>query len=152
MSDQQQYHFVFTLYAANANVDTSTLVLKGIDTKIAYMTARPGRDRAFITAQRFINTWLAHSTAFEQDLPEVGIIYSAMKLNSTKETEAIPIILHKPKKIRDNEWQFQLKNKAHMLKGEYQDVILFIDWLPALQCPEPIKLLVPSLFNGRDCQ
>ncbi len=67
-----------------------------------------------------------------------------MKENTEGKADAIPIHIENPKKVAPDSWSFMSKN---LRVGDYRDVILFIDWPAAVECPEPIKIEVPSLFG-----
>lgn len=150
--DQKQYHFVFMLSAQIATVAENpqgyTMMLINVDPKVLYMTARPGRSRAFLQADQFMKTWINNQSSFDKQHPQVAIIYSAMKTDINDTAKAIPIEISDPEKITKNSWIFK---KLHFSNGvlevgKYKDIVLFIDWLPAIECPEPIKLELPGLF------
>jgi hypothetical protein len=152
LSDQQQYHFAFMIRAREAVIkedkDNHTLTLKNIDTKALYMTARPGRDRAFISTDRFMNIWIENNNAFVLNVPQIAILHSGMKTDVNGLSQAISLVLSDPASEGGHGWKFKLKTQSKDLTaGHYQDVILVFDWLPAMECPEPIKLELPSLFK-----
>ena len=152
--DQKQYHFVFMLSAKKMTIirnnGSFTMEVADIDPKILYMTARPGRSRAFLRADQFIGTWMRHNEIFIEQPPEVAVIYSTMQVDAANATaQAIPLKISNPKTAGKgkNSWVFDLAcASTHLLAGEYRDIVLFIDWLPNVECPKPIKLELPGLF------
>lgn len=150
-SDQDLYHFLFVMTAEEGLIQKDkefTLTLKNVDAKVSYMTARPGRDRAFIPADKFLRTWINNNQEFTQNPPEIAIIHSNMKTDAHSISQAIPIILWDPVANGHNSWKFKLKMQTEkLMAGSYLGITLFIDWLPALKCPEPIRLELPSLFS-----
>lgn len=151
MSDQRTYHFVFFIKANDADILTEgngfKLVLHKVDAKAAYMTARPGRDRAFIPAQKFIEIWMRHAVDFEKNPPQVAIMHAEL----SNEAEATPIFISQPHKIGKDGFSFQLNSRNTLELTHYESPILLIDWLPDVNCPKPIQLLLPSLFDVKGC-
>ena len=153
LPDQQQYHFGFMLTAREAEVrhgpDASLQILTDADPKALYMTARPGRDRAFISTDRFMKTWMTNKPAFALDAPRVSFLHSQMKMDADDVSQAISINISDPDEAGCG-WQFKLGTQGNDLPaGRYEGIILFIDWPPAFGSPPaPIKLELPSLFSG----
>ncbi len=146
-ADQKQYHFLFMISAKEASVsDDHRLTLKEIDHKVLFMTARPKRCRAFIPAERYLTTWAKNHSLFLQQPPEIAMIHSDMKEDAHGKAKAIPMEMTNPQKIGLNSWKFD----SHLVKsGIYRSIVLFLDWLPALECPKPIQIEVPALFGGQ---
>ncbi|MBV8829086.1 MAG: hypothetical protein JO108_07620 [Acidobacteriaceae bacterium] len=149
--DQQQYHFLFMLTAREAEVShgpDASLTLRDTDPKALYMTARPGRDRAFISTDRFMKTWMKNTPAFALNAPRVSFLHSQMKIDADNVSQAVSINIFDPGEAGGG-WQFKLGTKGNDLPGgRYEGIILFIDWAPATGSPpEPIRLELPSLFG-----
>jgi hypothetical protein len=151
LSDQQQYHFGFMLTAREAEVKNdpdASLILRDADPKALYMTARPGRDRAFIPIDRFMRTWIGNKSEFAADPPRVSFLHSQMKIDADDVNQAIGIEIYDPEEISGG-WLFKLRTQGKGLSaGRYEGIILFIDWPPAFGSPPaPIRLELPSLFS-----
>lgn len=151
LPDQQQYHFGFMLTAREAEVRNDpgvSLILRDVDPKALYMTARPGRDRAFISTDRFMETWMRNKPAFTLDAPRVSLLHSQMKVDADAVSQAVSVHISDPQKAPGG-WQFKLGAQDNDLPaGRYEGVILFIDWPPAVGAPPlPIRLELPSLFS-----
>ena len=150
---KQQIHLLCVMWAPKAiitqSIDEYTLTLKNIDPKVLYMTARPSKNRAFITTEKFMTTWQENEAIFEKEPPEIAISYSNMPLDSYGVAEAISIVLCNPKRGNEtHSWIFQLKflSSTSIKPGSYDEIALFIDWLPSFECPLPIKLILPTLL------
>jgi hypothetical protein len=141
--DQKKFHFLFLICSKQASVVGNALTLKELDPKVLFMTARPGRCRAFLPTDRFLKIWEERLEIFTQSPPEVATIYAGMEEDRDGKAEALPIQISHPKKKGDG-WEF---SSSGMPSRNYADVIFFIDWPASLICPEPIRLLVPSLFD-----
>lgn len=143
--DQKKYHFLFMVSAKSCLVnDSNNLILKEIDRKTLFMTARPGRCRAFIPTQHFFETWKNHGKSFTEHPPQVAMIHSDMKEDAHSKAKAIPFLMNQPQQ-EGSSWTF---HTSHLNQGQYRNVVLFIDWPAAIICPEPIQLIVPGLFKG----
>lgn len=142
--DQSKYHFLFMISAEDCLCESDKLILSGIDKKTLFMTARPGRCRAFIPTNRFFETWKNHDKSFTENPPNVAIIHSNMKKNAQGKAKAIPFQVTHPEQ-EGLKWTFHSNNLS---PGYYQNIVLFIDWPAAIICPEPIRLVVPGLFKG----
>ena len=144
-ADQKKIHFLFMISAKEATVThDSVFTLKDIDHKVLFMTARPGRCRAFIPIEVYMDNWIKNNQLFIQEPPRVAIIYSGMKENSYGKAKAIPIEISNPIANGPSSWKFTVKN---LTDCQYQNITLFIDWPAPLDCPEPIKIQVPSLIG-----
>lgn len=147
-TDQSQYHFLFLLSVEEMQINHSSITIQHPDNKVLYMTARPGRDRAFLSAERFMNTWIHNLSIFSLDPPQIAFISSSMKVGFDKIGEAIAISMSNPKKEIAGVYQFDFPGvKDSSIEGTYQEVTFFIDWPARVICPEPIQLLIPSLFE-----
>jgi hypothetical protein len=145
-TDQKKYHFLFMVSAKKGDVKEGILTLDNVDHKVLFMTARPGRCRAFIFIEKYLATWARNNPLFLREPPRVAVIYSGMKENNQGRAQAIPIEISNPRG-NNLHWTFDVKNLS---QGQYRDIILFIDWPASLECPEPIKLEVPSLFRNQN--
>jgi len=144
-ADQKKYHFLFLISAKKGVViGDNTLILSGIDEKVLFMTARPGRERAFVSSEHYLKTWAKHLSYFAEKPPQVAIIHSGMKEDSQGKAHAIPVVIENPREVLKC-WQFDCKQ---LPSGEYHGITLFLDWPAAVECPKPIQLEVPSLFGG----
>lgn len=151
-SDQEEYHFLFVISSNEGQVEGDkdrTLTLKNLDLKTLYMTARPGRDRAFIPTDRFLMVWMNNLAEFNLNPPQIGLVHSAMEKDTNGISQAaFPIALSNPVRRKSGDWEFKLTYPNSDLKsGLYSGIVLFIDWLPNIECPLPIKLILPTLFN-----
>ncbi len=102
LPDQRQYHFGFMLAAREAAVmpgPDASLILMQADPKALYMTARPGRDRAFITTDRFMKTWIKNKPAFAVDPPRVSLLHSQMKADAHDVSQAVSIDISDPEEV-----------------------------------------------------
>jgi hypothetical protein len=149
---QQNLHLLCMVWAQEAIVtkDDSgySMTLKNLDRKVFYKAARPKRVQGFIEVKKFMTTWIENNNRFEKEPPEVAIVYSKMKSGADGIAHAIPIVISNPNKEGENSWRFKLTQaNEKLLVGHYQDIALFIDWLPTPYCPKPIKLVFPKLFN-----
>lgn len=147
----QQIHLLCMLWAKKATITQNHngyfLTLKNIDPKVLYMTARPSKNRAFITVENFITCWIKNNNSFKAEPPEIAITYSKMAPDNYGVAEAIPIALCDPKLQGKKNYTFQLNFLAEKITpGEYDEICLFIDWLPSFECPEPIRLVLPNLL------
>jgi hypothetical protein len=152
LPDQKQYHFGFMLTTGSAEVrhgPDASLILRGADPKALYMTARPGRDRAFIPTDQFMKTWIKNKPAFAADPPRVSFLHSQMKTDADDVSQAVSIDISDPEEVGGG-WQFKLRTEdSDLPAGRYEGIILFIDWPPAFGSPPPpIKLELPSLFSS----
>lgn len=146
LSDQSQYHFLFLLSAKTLEIKSNSIILKDLDPKVLYMTARPGRDRAFVSANHFMSTWISNNSAFLADPPQIAFISSSMKTDSDKIGQAISLSLENPKKVDLTSYHFDLKTS--LSQETYQEITFFIDWPARTICPQPIQLLLPCIFKG----
>lgn len=121
-----------------------------IDPKILYMTARPVKLRNFVEANKFLAIWQNNPAHFQQEPPEIGLIYTSMPPDNHGIAHAISIVLTNPILNTDGSWSFELNSSNQELAaGVYHDIILFIDWLPTNYCPKPIHDLFPTLLTGK---
>ncbi len=149
-SDQAEFHFLFLMSSQTVMVeDNMAITLLNPDSKTLYMTARPGRDRAFIPTDRFLTIWMNHNDTFKLSPPQIGIIHSGMTTDSNGISQnAFSINLLNPIKGHHGDWTFNLaQTEPSLLPGNYSSVTFFIDWSPNINCPLPIKLILPSLFK-----
>ncbi len=124
-----------------------SILLKGIDRKILSVTARPVRLQEFIDAENFLSLWAKHHALFEKEPPEVAIVYDEMSPGADAIAHSIPIELSHPVKHPEG-WMFRLKYREQKIPiGRYHGASLFIDWIPTLDCPEPIKALFSEIAN-----
>ncbi|MDP1574681.1 MAG: hypothetical protein Q8L78_07100 [Coxiellaceae bacterium] len=148
--DQKKYHFLFMLSAEKALIENDKnhchLILEGVDEKLLFMTARPGRTRAFMSAATFLNNWKENPNVFLAHPPRVALIDSAMPTDGDGIAKAAEIALKNPVLLQNGHWQFDLKFLENTLEGIHPDAILMIDWPAALPCPPAIKIQVPSLI------
>ena len=143
--DQKKYHFLFMISAKEAVVDGDhVLTLSGLDHKVLFMTARPGRACAFVPVGKYLHTWAKNHEIFLEAPPQVAIIHSDMKEDAHGKAKAIPVQISHPREIGPNNWVFDSKLLA---PGKYNHIVLFLDWPASLECPEPILLEVPALFG-----
>ncbi|MGH6811632.1 MAG: hypothetical protein ACREDM_04590 [Methylocella sp.] len=151
--DQEKFHFLFMLSAREASITKSGnnrfFVLNWLDQKALFMTARPGRTRAFIPANQFLTLWKDNNDTFLMHPPRVAIIDSAMNVGTSGIAEAVEIELSNPSRHDEyNTWIFDLKYLVEKKAvGFYNNITLMIDWPAAIKCPEPIRMLVPSLIS-----
>ena len=154
LPDGINLHLLCMLWAQQATIYRKNnhcfFQLQGIDPKILYMTARPIKLRNFVEANKFLTIWHNNSAHFEQEPPEIGLIYTSMTPDEHNIAHAIPIILTEPIfNADDSSWCFQLVGSEQTLEeGVYHDITLFIDWLPTNYCPKPIQDLFPTLLEG----
>ncbi len=151
-TDQQMYHFLFMLSAEKASIVEEKgeylFLIKNADPKVLFMTARPGRTRAFVPLSKFMKNWIENDKAYTANPPHIAIIHSDMQTDKEGIAKAIQLEFGNPTPIGTDCWQFSLKFvNTPMNPQEYKNITLFIDWLPALVCPEPIRVQVPSLIS-----
>ena len=147
-TDQGQFHFLFLLSASQGKLRDEKLILEGINPQVLYMTARPGRDRAYIFSSDFFSVWHDNEKAFTENRPQIGLVHNQMACDNYKVSQsALPLTLMHPKKIDGSSWQFDVSECDQCHENLYRGITLFIDWLPNVICPEPIKLLLPKLFS-----
>jgi len=150
--DQAYYHFLFMLSAGKGLVsqeqNRDLLTIQEGAPKALFMTARPGRTRAFIPLSLFMHNWIKHNQIYLDTPPHVAMIHSDMKEDPSGMAQALHLTLANPERRGNNSWAFNFTCiDDHLDTGTYHDMILFIDWTPALICPEPIRIQVPSLIS-----
>ena len=150
-NDQKKYHFLFMLSAKQATVkkesDRDYLILNEVDEKLLFMSARPGRTCAFMSAIKFLNNWKTNNKVFLEHKPRVAIIDSDMEVDKNGIAEAIEITLANPTRDEKNNWKFDLTFLSiNTSTGIHHNITLMIDWPANKPCPPPIKIHVPSLI------
>ena len=149
---QKMFHFLFMLSAKSGSIVEEAgrvfLILKQADPKALFMTARPGRTRAFIPFENFMHNWVKHNEAYLANPPRIALIHSDMKEDANGVAQAIKLLLSNPRMDGAGVWRFQVEFlKETMQPQECHDITLFVDWVPAVICPEPIRVQVPSLIK-----
>lgn len=146
-SKTQHFHPLCIVWAKEAVVMRDgkelKLVLNGLESKILYSASRPKKYRNFILSERFMTLWSDNKDAFEEEPPEIGIVYSKMNIGADGIAHAVPIKLSDPI-CNGNDWKFKLEETSILKEGCYNDIALFIDWLPSIDCPLPIKIIFPE--------
>ena len=150
IATEESLHLLCMLWAKEANITSENnnhfLELKNIDRKILYSTSRPKKVRGFIEANKVIKTWVNNNDAFLNEKPEIAFEYTTLKPNADGITNAISIDLSSPVITKENTCKFKLCFRNEIVPdGKYDDISLFIDWLPTFYCPKPIALLLPEL-------
>lgn len=149
----ENLHLLCMLWAKKIVIEKKdsdfSLVLYGVNQNILYMTARPIRTRKFILTRKFMSIWIKNQECFTQEPPEIAMVFSEMPPDSFGVAHALPIHLSTPQQEKDNSWSFHLSLSGLSLNpGIYENVALFIDWLPTNYCPEPIEKLFPNLLKN----
>ena len=147
MKVKTHYHPLIMIYAKRALVEKegSSLFfsLTNLDPKVIYSASRPKKFRNFIQAESFMKSWQVHNDVFLENAPEVAICYDNMPKAKDNIFHAIPIDISSPSQ-KNGEWIFKLQ-AGGILEGVYSNVALFIDWLPSVNCPMPIQVVLPNM-------
>lgn len=148
---KEMLHLLCMVWAKEAviaqNNSSYIMTLKNCDQKVLSSTSRPRQLQAFMDIENFLILWSENDDLFEKEPPEISIAYTAMPVSSEGIARSIAIELSHPVK-HQQDWVFQLAFRNEIMKaGSYQDIALFIDWIPTPYCPAPIKLLFPELAN-----
>lgn len=145
---QENLHLLCMVWAEKAVVtDDNKFILHHIDKKILCTTARPKNTRFFILANTFMLAWINNQASFEKEPPEIALTYSDMQSEKDGISHAIAIQIMKPMMGADGSVTFNLTQTPLLPARQYDDVALFIDWLPSTRCPEPIKITFPKLVE-----
>ncbi|CDZ79227.1 hypothetical protein BN59_03545 [Legionella massiliensis] len=152
VSKEESLHLLCMLWANEAYITSEDnqffLQLVKMDRKVLYSTSRPIKVSGFIDVKKVIPIWANNNQDFLNEPPEIALAYTKMKSNSDGISHAIPVDLSNPGAIIDSSCKFSLSFKDEIIPpGKYEDVTLFIDWLPTLYCPKPINLLLPEYFS-----
>ena len=90
----------------------------------------------------FAEVYLKKNEVFVNEPPEIAIAYTAMDIEEKGMAEAVAINCSNPAKTGNAGWTFDLSFIDNPLAlGCYNEIALFIDWLPSVECPKPIQLL-----------
>ncbi|CDZ79228.1 hypothetical protein BN59_03546 [Legionella massiliensis] len=150
--DQKKYHFLFMLSAKQAvfkkENGQDSMILNNIDEKLLFMTARPGRTRAFMSANKFLTNWQANNTIYLEHQPRIALIDSDMNVTSGGIAEAQEITLKNPSLNEKNNWEFDVVLPSQSsLSDIHHNITLMIDWPASMPCVPTIKIQLPSLIN-----
>lgn len=148
---KEMLHLLCMVWAKEAviaqNNSGYTMTLKNCDQKVLSSTSRPRQLQEFLDIENFLTLWSEHDDLFVKEPAEISIVYTAMPVNSDGIADSIAIELSHPVK-HQQDWVFQLAFRDKRMKaGSYQDIALFIDWIPTPYCPAPIKVLFPELAD-----
>ncbi|MBV8829087.1 MAG: hypothetical protein JO108_07625 [Acidobacteriaceae bacterium] len=147
--EQKNLHLLCMIWAKEAIIaDDHSLTIRNVDPKVLCATARPVDTRFCILTNAFMSAWIQNQASFEKEPPEIAMVYSQMPAGSDGIAHAIPVVLTKPFAEDIDAWKFELAQPNPILStGSLRDIALFIDWLPSVHCPEPIRIAFPKLFS-----
>ena len=98
--------------------------------------------------KQFMERWIQNNDDYLENPPHIALISSDMKENPEGIAQAIQLNLKNPKQVVPEQYEFELDFFSDPNPpADYHDITLFIDWTPALICPKPIALQVPSLIR-----
>lgn len=139
---KEGFHPLCMVWADKAILHDSTLLLSGIATQMIFSATRPKKVQVAMHASRFFLLWKECEKLLEEEPPEIALVYTKMQPSQDGLCHAIAIQLSHPMQLDENSWSFAIeKNNSSVT---YEEVALFIDWLPASSCPKPVQLLFPD--------
>ena len=146
---QRNLHLLCMIWAKEATVvGDHSFTIRDADPQVLCTTARPVATRFSILTSAFMSAWIQNQASFENEPPEIAMVYSRMPAGPDGIAHAIPVVLTKPSAEGTDAWKFEFAPPNPALPaGTFRDITLFIDWLPSLHCPEPISITFPKLFS-----
>ncbi|MDP1574682.1 MAG: hypothetical protein Q8L78_07105 [Coxiellaceae bacterium] len=147
---EEKLHLLCMLWANEASITSENgkhfLTLKNTKREVLYSTSRPVKARGFVDEKKFMSVWIDNNDAFLNEPPEISFEYNKIHHNSDGIANSVAIDLLNPMITKENAYQFLLTFRDEIIPdGKYDNVVLFIDWIPTAYCPKPIGLFLPEL-------